>query len=184
MVGTFCQHLEAVLSRLRQRLTQQLLHPTHVWQDDTDTRGHQLEQHRNGRSQLIINCTLPNTPQWNFNQNVKLCIEENAFENVIYKPWVPHNHVTRWLHRAHPRCPGVPWRACRGVPATCTRPPPAGSPGCTSLHPMCRLRMGKESGSYFVLQICTWYALFIVNMFQTQDTSQNCQNEADDTMWN
>ena len=34
---------------------------------------------------LIVNCTLPNKLQWNLYPNMKLFIQENAFENVVCK---------------------------------------------------------------------------------------------------
>ena len=34
---------------------------------------------------FIVNWTLRNRPQWNFNRNSNIFIEENAFENVVWK---------------------------------------------------------------------------------------------------
>ena len=34
---------------------------------------------------IIINCTLRNKFQWNFDQNTMIFIQENAFENILYK---------------------------------------------------------------------------------------------------
>ena len=32
---------------------------------------------------IVVNCTIRNKFQWNFNQNTKLFIPENAFENIV-----------------------------------------------------------------------------------------------------
>ena len=46
----------------------------------------------------IFNCTLRNELLWNFNQNTKLFVHENAFENIVYEMVVilPRGRWVNW----------------------------------------------------------------------------------------
>ena len=49
-----------------------------IWLVDYSAPSHHLKQYW-----LIVNWTLRNKLQWNFNQNIKLFVHENASENIV-----------------------------------------------------------------------------------------------------
>ena len=83
----------------------------------------QVPSHYLNRCWVIVQLTLKNKLQWNSNQNAKLFIHENAFQNAVCEmasilsrvnelnmfsfkfsgyQWVPNNFWTRWRHLTCP----------------------------------------------------------------------------------